>query len=355
MKKKTVFVMLAVIIILIVGSLIFYFIKQHQIQPKTVEISKADTLRQAEIFSGDIAYLVKGKLLDQQFKGEYDEIADTLVVLSFGDKLYCTTCPYVNNGAEVAVAVTADGVVKPEDVEKYVKQYSLYEKPSDANTTPPHEKRWNKLFNYLKLAEQGKAEFPNIRIPNGEPYYTMLDWTSFNEKYSNTFTELFTQEIPYPVKDKLIALFNSDDGKNLRFITSDRRVHEDLIRYGDFTGRNKKETACVLTTNNDDPGNHWEKLFVYAYNGQGDAYLLYSEDFRDKILIETIKHLDAPSPSNLIFMDSEEKQYAAHDALRIKIPNQPDVVLVYNKEFDKMNRYLQLPKSQLDRDVDDEQ
>lgn len=354
MNKKTTWIIIGLLAVIIIVGVWYYNAKYKISSEKITNTETRDSLRQSEFFTGNEAYLLKGKLLDEKFRSDYDQLPDTLAVLEFGDKLYCTTCAYRNNGGEVAVAVNSTVTTSgPEN-----KTYSLYdsrEAGSIGSVDKTANQKWEKTYAFLKLAESGKAVFPAVKIKESGSSSTMLDYESFEDKYGNTFIDSYTRSIPTQIKDKILEFFASDEGKNYGFITTDQRVHSQLVRTGDFTGVNKGEIACVLGSKNDGAGSHIEKLMVFAINSQGEAYLLYSEDFRDKVLLETVYADPEERWDDKVYMDSDEKLKAPFEPIRIKIQNQPDIVLVYDEKFDKMNRYLQLPKSELERDSDTEE
>lgn len=339
MNKKAIKIILVVFAIAMLSlGLIYYFFSDrfHPVERETLPVETASNAREVASYSGDDGYVLKGRLLDEGQRKTYDQLPDTLARLRFGEQLYVVT---VNENANPT--------------------YSLFSKPVTAREIDAdgilNNKNWELLVQFLRLAEAGKANFPRVVSlrPSAD---AMMSLDAFNEKYGQYFSSPFADEIPYLMKNKLLEFFKSDDGKDFTFISNDQRVHSELIRYGNFTGRERQDVALVLERKNEFDGGTNEKLLVLSYDLAGAVYVLYQENFYDKILIETVYHDPEERWDDRIYMNTEEKHKAPYEAIRVKIPDSKDVALVYNKEFDKMNRYIQSPLSVLKADQEhDEQ
>jgi len=116
---------------------------------------------------------------------------------------------------------------------------------------------------------------------------------------------------------------------------------------GSFTGLNKSELACIVQKEGESGGGYTEMLLVFAYNHAGEVYLLYAEDFYQKVLLETVYEDPEERWDERVYMDSKEKIKPDFEAIRISIADQPDLVYVYKAGFDEMKKYVQLPLSDL--------
>lgn len=333
MNNKAIKIVLIILAIATLSlGLIYYFISDRfqPVERETLPVETASNAREIASYCGDEGYILKGALLDEDHRQAYDQLPDYLARLSFGEQLYL-----------VATTENSD------------RTYSLFSKPVTAREIDADgvlsNKNWELLVRFLRLAEAGKANFPKVVSlrPSSD---AMMSLEAFNEKYGQYFSSPFADEIPYPMKNKLLEFFKSDDGKDFTFISNDQRVHSELIRYGDFTGRERRDVALVLERKNEFDGGTNEKLLVLSYDLAGAVYVLYQENFYDKILIETVYHDPEERWDDRIYMNTEEKHKAPYEAIRVKIPGSKEVALVYNKEFDKMDRYIQSPLSALKAD-----
>lgn len=297
--------------------------------------------RELAIYTGDEGYVLKGKLLDEKSRDLYNRLPDTLCTLSFGDELYNAgfangQLPTTSPEGAVAVDPPSTYGITPDKAS-----------PKELDEKKKHvEKKFDHLIEYLKLAEAGKADFATVASGRSGLGY-MMGESAFDDEYGDNFREFYTREIPYDVKQELLIFFKSSEGSDYGFITRDQRTHSQLIQTGSFTGKDKRELACVLGTKDQYAGSYRERLLVFAVNGMGKVYLLHNEQFYNKILMELVYHDPEERWDDAVYMNSEEKIKVPFEAIRIKLPDQADVVLVYNEKFDKMNRYLQLPKSKL--------
>ena len=356
MRKRKIVWIPVLVLTAVAGVLCWKKYRQHSINPISTETDTAvlNTIRSPENFSGDDGVLLKGKLLDPCFKSAYENLPDTLVHLEFGDALYCASCALIARNPEIAVAVQTVAADEPAHTYSYFPEKTgLHKIDSVSKTTDP---RFYNLLRYLKLAEAGKAGFPGFTLPvQSSGQGAMMDAGAFNSKYSSRFTPFYLARIPYPVKELLLDFFSSEEGKDFEFITADQRDHAALVRLGSFTGKDKEELVCVVGTKENAQSNHKEKILVFAINAQDNVYMLYKEDFYDKVLLETVY----PDPEDrwdaTVYQDTEEKKSLSFDGIRIKLPGQPDIVLAYNPTFDKMNRYVQLPYSKIHTANEDDQ
>ncbi|MCX2429847.1 hypothetical protein [Pedobacter sp. GR22-10] len=355
MKRKTLWITaVSIVAIILFGTLYYFYLDPNKFNHHYnahSENNYPDTLREVDVFTGDKAYLLKGKLLDKNYKEQFERLPDTLAEIQFGDVLYCANCDLHNeleDNGEVAVAVNS--IAKPYNRE--LSTYSLYSSARNQKQLNQENKyisEHNRLLAaFLELAELGKAEFPKLTSSS------ILERQSFDDKYKNYFGAAYTRSIPSPYKEKIVNFLNSSEGQNFEFITYDQRVHSELVRFGSFTGKGKHELALVLGTKPSYQGNHKEKLLVFAENRDGEVYQIYTEDFYDKVLLETVYHDPEERWDDHVYMGGEEKELPSYESIRIKVPNEPDLVYAYNIEFDKMNRFVQIPKSQINREEDEE-
>lgn len=307
-------------------------------------ISPDEEKREVNMFIGDFAYLIKGKLLDPKVKAEYDRLPDTLVILGFGDQLY-----HLPDSAALHVATGGDGTVSAFGAPGF--RYSLFDEQKSSayihSMESSFETKWDVCLTYLQLAEAGKAEFPVYAIGKQPAIQLMIDVDSYSDRYAPYFDTFYTKEIPLQIKEHLVTFFKSEQGEGYHFITKDQRKHSSLVRMGSFTGMNKKELACIVQNEGESGGGYTETLLVFAYNDSGAAYLLYSEDFYQKVLLETVYEDPEERWDDRVYMDSNEKIKPDFEAIRIKIADQPDLVYVYKTGFDEMKKYVQLPLADL--------
>lgn len=336
MLKKIILIILAIAAIGLIGIWLFLntnIFKDDNENPDkqtNVEAISANQDSNEYVFVGDEAYLVKGKLTDDNFRDVYEKLPDTLYQLEFDDRIFSME----------------------KDVDVNNMSFSLVQKNTlknlvGFNGTGEQEN----LINYLKLVANGKATFPKIASPENS-YQSLIKNDEFQTKYADYFVETVDNygmsNLPSGVKLKLIDFFNSKEGKNYRYKLKGNQTSADMIWSGELTGRNKKEIAILLNNTESNLGDRY-LLLVYALPSDGrdqQYYLVYDEVFYDKVLMEHLKSsADGENYSEDIYMNTQTKMATPFDGILLKQINYPDYALVYDRSFDKLVKYIQQPKS----------
>lgn len=284
------------------------------------------------IFTGDTGHITKGKLLDTSYKKEYDQLPEKLYALSFGETIYCVTC-------------------KDDKGEKGEKQrgYSVIE----TNTLQDLEKYQPKVGQenwkaYLKLAIKGAVEYPTLLPALLNDNY-LVSVEDFSRKYGSDFDAFYLKELPYGVKEKLLDFYSSDEGTGYRFMNSGNLKYSSLLREGDFSGPDKKEIAILLKDTREGLNDAYLLLVFLRKNDislHPEYYIAFNEVFLGKVILETVYKDPEERWDHKVFMNTEEKVETRYNSLRILRPEQRDTVLIYDEKFDRMRKYIQVPKSE---------
>ena len=271
-------------------------------------------------FAGEMyhAKLIKGKLLDQQYADVYAKITDS-ILLGFGSHLCFvpqTTSPYKPDARFV---FASESEVDSVEINNTNDAYSL-----------------SRI--YAKLVYEGKAEGYRI-VP--EKFYAskyLLQADYFEDKYGSYFYRSPRMEAAdHGVKEVLLdEFFNTEEGKNFGY-SQNNGDYRDFVVERDFTQSGREEFAIVLTDLEEEKlGRNKNALIVVAYNPKEDNYyLLYKKMFYDKVKIgEYFYFIDEdlyrqyPGENE----HNEKVEYCIH----LRVLDEPERVLHYNKAFDKM-------------------
>ena len=339
MSKKQIGIIISVILVIMIGyfAVNFYFEKFSNEEDDS-ELEN-DANNQADfsefnylVFTGDEGYLLKGKLLDKTFEKEFTSLPDTLYKLEFDDRIF-----------EVS-----------DDTESTDLRYSLIHN-SESATLDAYERPFEqqKLISYLRLAIKGAVEYPSYSSPENI-YNSLIPREEFESKFKDYFSSKYDtygiSSVPYDVKQKLIAFYESDEGKNYRYKLKGEQTSADLMWGGELTGKDKNEIA-ILLNNTESKLDDRYILLVYAtknieYEKNKTYYLVYNETFYDRVLLGHIRtSSDGESYVRQIYKNSDVLEEIPFNGIVLKRIDQPDQVLVYDREFDKMVKYLQVPKS----------
>lgn len=291
---------------------------------KAVTVSKT-----LAIFTGDTGHITKGKLLDASYKKEYDQLPEKLYALSFGETIYCVTCKDGKGEKQRGYSLIETNT--PQDLEKY--------------QTKVGQENWKA---YLKLAMKGAVEYPTLMPALLNDNY-LVSAEDFGRKYGNDFDAFYLKELPYGVKEKLLDFYSSDEGAAYRFVNSGNLKYSSLLREGDFSGQDKKEIAILLKDTREGLNDAYLLLVFLRKNDPSlhpEYYIAFNEVFPGKVIIETVYKDPEERWDHKIFMNTEEKVETRYNSLRILRPEQRDNVLVYDEKFDRMRKYIQVPKSE---------
>ncbi|WP_457279315.1 hypothetical protein [Polaromonas sp. P5_D5] len=281
------------------------------------------------IFTGDTGHITKGKLLDASYKKEYDQLPEKLYALSFGETIYCATCKDGKGEKQRGYSVIEANT--PQDLEKYQPKVG--------------QENWKA---YLKLAMKGAVEYPTLLPALLNDNY-LISAEGFSRKYGSDFDAFYLKELPYGVKEKLLDFYSSDEGAAYRFVNSGNLKYSSLLREGDFSGQDKKEIAILLKDTREGLNDAYLLLVLLRKNDPSlhpEYYIAFNEVFPGKVIIETVYKDPEERWDHKIFMNTEEKVETRYNSLRILRPEQRDTVLVYDEKFDRMRKYIQVPKSE---------
>lgn len=270
-------------------------------------------------FAGEsnAAWLVKGKLLDPQYADVYAKIKDS-IALEFGKSFYFvpqTQSPIQTDARFVFSKRNEVDSLNIKDIGSSNELYKIY----------------------AKLVYEGKAEGYRIEPQKFYSSKYLMQTYYFQDKYQNHFSDRILEDVDYDIKEVLLnEFFNTKEGKNFGYSNSNGD-YRDYSMDRDFTQSGRDEFAIVLTDLEEEKaGRNKNALIVVAYNPKEDNYyLLYKKMFYDKIKI-----------GNYIYFNDEDRyrQYRGEDeqnekveyCIHLLVPNEPERVLRYNKEFDKM-------------------
>ncbi|WP_431097725.1 hypothetical protein [Polaromonas aquatica] len=281
------------------------------------------------IFTGDTGHITKGKLLDASYKKEYDQLPEKLYALSFGETIYCVTCKDGKSEKQHGYSVIETNT--PQDLEKYQPRVG--------------QENWKA---YLKLAIKGAVEYPTL-LPTLLNDNYLVSAEDFGRKYGSDFDAFYLKELPYGVKEKLLDFYSSDAGTGYRFLNSGNLKYSSLLREGDFSGQDKKEIAILLKDTREELDDSYLLLVFLRKNDPSlhpEYYIAFNEVFHGKVIIETVYKDPEERWDHKVFMNTEEKVETRYNSLRILRPEQRDTVLIYDEKFDRMKKYIQVPKSE---------
>ena len=272
-------------------------------------------------FAGEpyAAKLVKGKLLDKQYAAVYNKITDS-VTLDFGDRLCFVPQTKSPFKADARFVFTTKSIVDNIDLQHIDTSYSL-----------------DRI--YAKLVYEGKAEAYRI-VP--EKFYSskyLLQADYFEDKYDTYFNVSTRLEAAdRDIKEVLLEeFFNTEEGKNFGY-SKNNGDYRDYVVERDFTQSGREEFAIVLTDLEEEKaGRNKNVLIVVAYNPrQENYYLLYKKMFYDKIKIGEYFYFTDEDHYRQ-YQDEYEQHLKVEYCIHLRLPNEPERVLRYNKAFDKMD------------------
>ncbi|MFI0430158.1 hypothetical protein [Mariniflexile sp. HMF6888] len=276
----------------------------------------------------DDAVMKKGRLLKKEFENEYNKLPDTLYVLEYGDYLYTNYQEHTKSDF----------------------WFSLVENNSlDALNTYDGKQKQEDLIAYLKLVSKEAVSPPKHECLNCG---SLVDLDEFVGYYRDEFLSFGMSNLPIKLKKKIIEFYNSREGENIRYVENGNQTSVDLIWIGNLTGSGKNEYAILFKDTEYELSDNY-LLLVYAAN-ETDYYLVYSEKFYDKVLLEHLKtSSDGEENIRKIYMNTDYLVETDHDGVVIKQINKADKVLVYNVEFDKMVGYYQRSASEIKKEQEE--
>lgn len=262
------------------------------------------------------AWLLKGKLLDDQYADIFAKIKDT-IPLGFGAQFYSVSQTEMHYRADARFVFANqkdadDLILKDTDDEYELKKI------------------------YAKLVYEGKAEGYRIvpqKFYSSKYLYSSVD---FQDKYQSYFSQSFILEAAdYEIKEVLLGnVFNTEEGKNFGYNNYDGDYREySVVR--DFTRSGKDELAIVLTDLKEaEMGRHREMLIVIAYHPEKEQYyMLYKRIFYDKIKIGEYFY----SPEKDQYQQFAQNNTALISCILLKVASKPEHLLQYNEAFDHMD------------------
>lgn len=277
------------------------------------------------------AFVLKGKLLDASYQKEYDALPDTLYKMMYGDRILCVDCD--NGNSTTAKWYTWETKGASEE-----KLKTMYPKPT-------RELDWIK---YTILADKGKVEYPSyapLYLKNGITC-NLVAQDKFSEGYNLFDKGPALSDIPLLAKIKILQFLNSEGNRNFKIERGDQPFN-DLVVVTDLTKKEQRDVAIVFREISEGGIHERYKLLVYAYSRyNGEYYILYNENFYEPVVIASLN----ASFEYGIYMNSGEKAIPHFPPLMVKQQGRPDVALVYDKEFDKMVPYIQMKKSEEEKE-----
>lgn len=288
-------------------------------------------------FVGDKGYLLKGKLDKQEASAAFNKLPDTLITLEFGDEL---------------VAMNPN-----DDLKNMV--FSLSENNDAEGLAYYTDKyRFDDLLAYLKLAGDGKVSFP--KFASKEPLdQSLISYYEFNNTFGSNFVDYGLSDLPYGVKMGLMNFYNTSEGSDYKFSYEGNQNSTQLIWNGSLNGKKNKDVALLLK-NTEYPLEDRYMLVVFAQKKKTKAddlgyYLIHHENLYSKAILDNIfSTAEGQEFIEMIYMDSSERKIPDNDGIIIKQLNQVDQVLLYNKEFDALKKYVQEPTSIINNEGDEQ-
>lgn len=265
--------------------------------------------------------LIKGKLLDEAYRALYDKIPDTLE-LEFAADLY-----FLENSSETPYEPKA--------------RFAFHQKSYvDTVKINPQAEDYPLRHMLDRLIYEGKVEGYRIYPEKFASSKYIYPYEIFNDKYGNHFsarTSSMYYKLDFDIKEVLLDFFNSGEGENFRY-PDDQRTYRELIQRRDFTGSGKREVAVVLCdTKRAKMGNNKEVLLIVSYNPDKRKYaMLYKYFFYEKINIGGYYYDPQTGWFQQYLGEDEPNQDRFVPCIHLKVPNEPERVLIYNKEFDQM-------------------
>ncbi|WP_299250763.1 hypothetical protein [uncultured Cytophaga sp.] len=283
------------------------------------------------------AYLAKGKLLDNSAKEIYDSLPDKLIFLEFGEGLQCTNC--------------SDTIKFDKQMYNY---YYCYEKGAAKKglSDPTSNPAYDNLRKYTILAEEGKVEYPTYISPDQSEEY-LITSKAFLAKYGdyfiNTEDNRRMDRLPYGIKEKVLEFYQSEEGKDYRYSLSGIHYRNGLMWSGNLTGADNKEMVILFKqTTNKLEDNYMLLAFAtrdVPYEKNKVYYIVYSEKFYTKVLMDHLVTNGSDETTSIPFYkNSDTLEYADFDGIVLKQVNYADNVLVYDKDFDRLVKYEQVPR-----------
>lgn len=159
-------------------------------------------------------------------------------------------------------------------------------------------------------------------------------------------------QLPLVLKEKIIEFYNSNEGQRFRYVEKGNQSSSDLIWSGNLTGNEKTDYAILFKDGDNELEDNY-LLVVFAGSNTG-YYIVYSEKFYDKVILEALKtNVDVKEYYRQIYMNADDFVETANDGIVLKQMNEVDRVLVYNKEFDKMVNYHLRPSVDIEKEERD--
>lgn len=268
-------------------------------------------------FAGQGAALLKGRLLDESYREPYEKIVDTLE-LGFGADLYF-------------LEASAASPYEPNARFAFRQQHEV-----DTLTTNP-QAEGHELRNMLdRLIYEGKVEGYRIAPDKFASSTYVYPYDSFANKYGNHFVgSVDFEQLDYEIKEALLDFFNSEEGTDFGY-PDDQRTYRQLIHMDHYTGTGKPELAVVLCDKERAKTNATkEVLLVVAYNPSHQQYrILHRSFFYDKITIGNYFYFPQRRTYSKYLGEDNDERYVP--CIHLKVPDEPDRVLYYDGEFDKM-------------------
>ncbi len=334
-QKKLIVISATVIILigLLAAALLTGCISlSHEVSEEDVTVVEdvvADHFSEVYVNVEDDAIMKKGKLLNKDFETEYNKLPETLYTLEYGDYLYTNFTDGANNDFWFSL----------------VENNSLDELNKYEGTSSQEP-----LVNYLKLVAKNAVSPPVHECLNCG---SLVDLEEFYAYYKDEFSKFGMSRLPIKIKNKIIKFYSSSEGKNFRYVEKGNQTSADLIWSGNLTGSGKNEYAILFKDTQYELSDNY-LLLVYAANNT-DYYLVYNERFYEKVLLGHLKtSSDGEESSRSIYMNTNHLVETENDGIVLKQINRADAVLVYNKDFDKLVKFIQRPAADTNHNGDEE-
>lgn len=276
----------------------------------------------------------KGKLLNEKYKIEYQKLPDTLYTLEYGEYLY----PLFYEDHKKDEENNWFSPIDEHDLEVFKQKSRLHGRYQEYEIYGP-------IFKF-GCKKSGKSPVYDC----SGCIFTDIDM--FNTYYRDEFSSYGMTQLPLVLKEKIIEFYNSNEGQRFRYVEKGNQSSSDLIWSGNLTGNEKTDYAILFKDGDNELEDNY-LLVVFAGSNTG-YYIVYSEKFYDKVILEALKtNVDVKEYYRQIYMNADDFVETANDGIVLKQMNEVDRVLVYNKEFDKMVNYHLRPSVDIEKEERD--
>ena len=328
------------ILLLLVGvaALIFFpeirpsFLDREPQDPMEVEGYSWEEEEERYLFLGHRnSVFLKGALLDEAYRKEYDALKDSLYYPEYGDVVF---------GNRVVTRKRHEEGYLYDDFSS--PKYYWGSRDNKAGRKRQVEeklaqmKKGDKLydfFKYMLLFYDGKVDYPKLVDFKDRG----CSFVKFDDYYKFYTTFMSYRDMPCILKSRLRD-FLKEEGEGY---TLDKNRIDKTFLEGSYTEEGEKD-YCIAFKEEEAINPNYKVIFYREERPEDYYYPIYLETFYQTVLLKE------GYKGQAIYMDTEERKAAPYPFIFIKQEGQPDVALLFNPDYDRMIPYTQLPKSQLD-------